>query len=168
MTTDDALLTTADKEDALSRAYAHAVAARAGYTTAWLDFDRDGVDLQINAGGAMRPALGIQLKATINLGNPNDGYFRFPLKINNYELLRIDTQVPRVLVVLDLPRDQSRWLTITPDELVLRRSAYWMSLKGHEESANQTSVTVSIPQNQLFDVDALHRLMEQSRSGSIQ
>ena len=116
----------------------------------------------------MRPALDIQLKATINLGNPHDGHFRFPLKINNYESLRIDTQTPRILVVLDLPRDQSRWMTITPDELVLRRSAYWMSLIGYGESANQTSVTVYIPENQLFDVDALHRLMEQSRSGSIQ
>lgn len=167
MTTDDALLTTTDEEEALSRAYAYAVAARAGYTAAWRNFDRDGVDLQINAGGAMRPALDIQLKATINLGSPHDGYFRFPLKTNNYELLRIDTQTPRILVVLDLPRDQSRWLTITPDELVLRRSAYWMSLIGYGESANKTSVTVYIPENQLFDVDALHRLMEQSRSGSI-
>lgn len=168
MTTDDALLTTADKEDALSRAYAHAVAARAGYTTAWLDFDRDGVDLQINAGGPMRPSLGVQLKATINLGSPHNGYFRFPLKINNYESLRRDTQVPRVLVVLDLPRDQSQWMTITPDELVLRRSAYWMSLRGYGESANQTSVTVYIPENQLFDVDGLRRLMEQSRNRNVQ
>ena len=168
MTTADALLTTADKEEALSRAYAYAVAARAGYTTAWRNFDRDGVDLQINAGGAMRPALDIQLKATINLGSPRDGYFRFPLKTNNYELLRIDTQTHRILVVLDLPRDQSRWLTITLDELVLRRNAYWMSLKDHEESANQTSVTVYIPENQLFDADALRRLMERSRNRNVQ
>ena len=41
----DVLLTVPDQEEALSRVYAQAVAARAGYLTANYDFDRDGVDL---------------------------------------------------------------------------------------------------------------------------
>ena len=64
---DDSLLTAADREEALSRVYARAVAASAGYVTADPDFDRDGVDLRIQSGGAMRPALDLQLKATVNL-----------------------------------------------------------------------------------------------------
>ena len=123
----DALLTTSDREEALSRAYAHAVSAQAGYTTAVYGEDRDGVDVRIQAGGAMRPAIELQLKATINLGEPGgEGYFHFPLKLRNYELLRIQTQTPRLLVVLDLPRDETQWMTITSDELVLRRRAYWL------------------------------------------
>ena len=47
----DVLLTIPDQEEALSRVYAQAVAARAGYLTANYDFDRDGVDLRIQAGG---------------------------------------------------------------------------------------------------------------------
>ena len=61
----DVLLTVPDQEEALSRAYAHAIAAGAGYITADYDLDRDGVDLRIQAGGPMRPALELQLKATI-------------------------------------------------------------------------------------------------------
>ena len=134
----DVLLTGPDQEEALSRAYAYAVTARAGYVTAVPELDRDGVDLRIHAGGAMRPALDLQLKATVNLGESHDGHFRFPLKRRNYDLLRIETQTPRLLVVLDLPRDEHEWMTITTDELVLRRRAYWLNLKGYEETANES------------------------------
>jgi hypothetical protein len=65
--TQDRLLETTDREEALSRAYLHAVAAGAGYAVATSDFDRDGIDCEIKAGGRMRPSLGVQLKATINL-----------------------------------------------------------------------------------------------------
>lgn len=100
----DELLTAPDRQEALSRAYAHAVAAQAGYVTAVYAEDRDGVDLRIQAGGAMRPALDLQLKATVNLSQSEDGGFRFPLKRRNYDLLRIDTQTPRLLVVLTCQR----------------------------------------------------------------
>ena len=151
----------------MSKAYAYSVAAMAGYVTAEHDYDRDGIDLIIQAGGDMRPAIGFQLKATVNLGDPVDGDFRFPLKIDNYNKLRIPTQTPRLLVVLDLPREQERWMTITTEELVLRRRAYWVDLKGCEESDNRFSITVRIPSENLFDVDSLKSLMEQSRQGGI-
>jgi len=161
------LITIQDQQEALSRVYARAVAARSGYVTADYDLDRDGVDLRIQAGGDMRPALELQLKSTVNLGPPRDGHFRFPLNRRNYNLLRDQTQTPRLLVVLDLPRDQREWVTITADELVLRRCAYWLSLKGFEETDNRHSVTVRIPTGNLFDVNGLRALMEQSREGSL-
>ena len=71
----DSLLASTDIEEALSRVYVQAVAARAGYTTADYSRDRDGIDILIRAGGKMRPAIDIQLKATINLGNPSNGFF---------------------------------------------------------------------------------------------
>ena len=164
----DTLLAVTDQEEALSHAYAYAVAARAGYSTAMQREDRDGIDFRIQAGGGMRPALDLQLKATINLGRSDDGCFRFPLNRRNYDLLRIETQTPRLLMVLDLPRDRNLWMTITADELVMRRSAYWLNLKGYPETDNSASVTVRIPEQNLFDVENLRMLMEQSRGGVIQ
>ena len=164
----DALLTIRDREEELSCVYAHAIAAQAGYTTAVYDYDRDGVDLRIQAGGEMRPALELQLKATINLRLAEDGHFRFRLKRRNYDLLRISTQTPRLLVVLDLPNDEEQWMTITNEELILRHRAYWKNLRGYEETDNQGDITVAIPQDNLFDVRSLHDLMEQSRKGIIQ
>ena len=116
----------------------------------------------------MRAALELQLKATVNLGVPKDGYFRFPLKRRNYDLLRIETQTPRLLVVLDLPSKKDQWVTITEDELVLRRRAYWLNLKGYEETENLSIITVRIPTKNVFDVENLQSLMEQSREGRIQ
>ena len=163
----DNLLTGTDREEALSRAYVQAVAAGAGYVVATMDFDRDGVDVEIKAGGAMRPSIGLQLKATTNLNVAKDGLFRFPLKRRNYGLLRIPTQVPRLLVVLDLPSIEDEWLTVSHEKLIVRRSAYWASLAGLPETDNETSVTVSIDIAHRLDTHALRALMEQSRTGAI-
>ena len=59
----DVLLSTTDREEALSRAYVQTIAAGAGYVVGDMDFDRDGVDITVKAGGGMRPCLDIQLKA---------------------------------------------------------------------------------------------------------
>ncbi len=132
-----------------------------------MDFDRDGIDVEIKAGGAMRPSLGLQLKATINLGDSAGGIFRFPLRRRNYDLLRLQTQVPRLIVVLDLPTDEASWLRVTTEELVVRRCAFWASLAGFPDTENMESVTIQIPRGNLFDVDGLRRLMEKSRTGAV-
>ena len=93
----DAILASTDREEALSRAYIAAVAASAGYTLAVQDFDRDGVDVQVRAGGAMRPSLDIQLKATVQLSEGGEDEFRYRLRRRNYDLLREQTLVPRIL-----------------------------------------------------------------------
>jgi hypothetical protein len=163
----DGLLTGPDREEALSRAYVQAIAGGAGYVIATMDFDRDGVDAEIKAGGAMRPAIALQLKATINLGDAIDGAFRFPLKRRNYDLLRQQTQVPRLLVVLDLPKEEEDWLRVTSKELVLRRCVFWASLAGFPDSENKESITVSIPSSNVLDIAGLRALMERSRTGAI-
>lgn len=164
---DDSVLSESDRKEALSLAYIHAISAGAGYTIATRNFDRDGVDLVIDAGGEMRPAIGVQAKATVNLGEPTAGLYRFPLKRRNYDLLRIKTQVPRILVVLAMPREELKWLTMSRIELVLRHCAFWVSLYGAAETDNTDSVTISVPEGNLFDIETLRGLMEQSRSGVI-
>ena len=51
------LLSGPDQKEGLSLAYVKALAARAGFSTAVPDPDRDSVDLRIMAGGPRRPAL---------------------------------------------------------------------------------------------------------------
>lgn len=163
-----ALLTVPDQEEQLSLAYVNALAACAGFVTSVPVLDRDSVDLHVQAGGTGRPALDLQLKATAALRRSQEGFVSFPLKIKNYDDLRGETQTPRLLVVLELPADESRWMTVTDEKLVLRRRAYWLSLQqGFSEQAGQQTVTVRIPESHLLDVDALRDLMEQSRSGGI-
>lgn len=162
----DALLTSTDQEEALSRAYAAAVAAGAGYVTAVPDLDRDSIDVCFSAGGAVRPNIHAQLKSTINL-RPSGGELKYVLKRKNYDDLRAPTQVPRILVVLALPKLQKSWLSITLQRLVLKRCAYWVSLRGKAElPVKQQTVTISIPDTNIFDVDALTGLMEKARHGN--
>ncbi|MFD0389906.1 DUF4365 domain-containing protein [Tistrella bauzanensis] len=156
-----------DQEEALSRAYVAAVAAGAGYTTATMDLDRDGVDIQIRAGGSMRPSLDIQLKATINLGAAHEGIFRFPLKRRNYDLLRDVAMVPRILVLLDLPRDKAEWLTVAPEQLMIRRCAYWANFARSPATDNQDTISVSVKQSDRFDVSGLVALMNSARAGGL-
>lgn len=161
----DTLLTDADREEALSRAYVRAVAGFAGYTVSEEDFDRDGIDLRIHAGGILNPSIGLQLKATVNLGSVHsDGCYRYDLLVRNYDRLIRPVQVPRYLVVLALPADEVDWLTVSSDELIMRRCAYWVSLSGKPESDNQASVRVRIPEANRFDPDALRQLLERSRN----
>ena len=163
-----ALLTAPDQKEALSRVYVKALAARAGYSTSVPEPDRDSVDLRMQAGGRRRPALDLQLKATTDLAKPQGGFLPFRLSTKNYNDLRVATQTPRLLVVLELPTDESRWVTVTPEDLVLRRRAYWLSLQqGHDEVVGQQTVTVRIPEQNVFDVEALLALMERSRMGEI-
>lgn len=163
----DAILASTDREEALSRAYVAAVAASAGYTLAVQDFDRDGVDVQVRAGGAMRPSLDVQLKATVQLGEGREDEFRYPLRRQNYDLLREQTLVPRILVVLDLPGDESRWVSISAEELVMRRCAYWANIKGFPETTNKETVTVAIKKQNRFDIESLRELMDRARTGAI-
>ncbi len=160
----DALLTDADREEALSWAFVRAVAGFAGYTISVEDFDRNGVDLFVHAGQPLSPAVGLQLKATVNLGAPGpDGNYRYAVPVANYRRLIRRHNIPRYLVVLALPSDHREWLVVSDDELVLRRCAYWVSLAGLPESENHATVTVSIPAENRFDPDALQRLLEQAR-----
>lgn len=162
------LLKEPDKKEALSRVYVKALAPLAGYTTSVPEPDRDSVDLQIRAGGPLRPTLDLQLKATTKLSRSQDDSLRFQLPIKNYRDLCCDTQTPRLLVILELPEDGSRWMTVTSEKLVLRRRAYWLSLQqDHEDIIDQQTVTVRIPKHNLLDVETLQDLMEQSRTGEI-
>ena len=164
----ETLLTTPDQKEALSRVYVKALAARAGYVTSAPELDRDSIDLRIQTGGPRHPALEIQLKATTKFSEPEDGLLRFRLSIKNYRDLSCETQTPRLLVVLDLPEDQSIWMTVTQEELVLRRRAYWLSIQGdHQEIRDQKTVTVRIPECNVLDVETLQDLMEKSRKGEI-
>ncbi len=161
----DVVLTSTDRQEALSRAYVAAVAAGAGYTLAVQDFDRDGVDFQVRAGGLMRPSLDVQLKATTRLDQGGEDQFRYPLRRRNYDLLRQPALVPRILVVLDLPKDERRWVNMSTRKLVMRRCAYWADILGFPETTNTETVTVSISKKNRFDIEWLTKLMERARRG---
>jgi hypothetical protein len=88
-------------------------------------------------------------------------HLSFPLKIKNYVDLRGDDfSVARILVVLVVPEAVDEWVVHSNEELLLRRSCYWTSLRTAPEVDNDTQVTVPIPKHQQFNVSTLRTIMQ--------
>lgn len=159
-------LTSQDIEEALSQAALIAIAARAGFATSKPEFDRDGIDLTVHGSGEMRPNIAVQLKASVNL-TEKDGIIQYPLARRNYDLLRLPSQTPRMLVLMRLANDELDWLRTSQRLLSIRHCAYWLCLENAAATKNKTSVTVSVPTKNLLTVASLQDLMNRSRSGSL-
>jgi hypothetical protein len=155
-----------EQKQQLSVAYVHAVAAGAGYTCQVENVDDDSVDVQIGAKGYLHnrsvicsPRIEIQLKATSSLQLKAD-YLSFPLGLKNYQELRVTTLIPRLLLVLVLPRNPAEWLEMSEECMISRRCAYWASLLGMSETTNTSKISVRLPRSQQFDVGQLQGLMQ--------
>lgn len=161
----DHLLSENDQKEHLSLAYVAALAARAGYALGDLNVDRDSVDVEIKGGGGMRPALAMQLKASSSL-EIKSSEIPYQLSRKNYDDLRAARQTPILLVVYQLPADKEHWLECAPPQMVLRRCAWWMSLKGFPP-IEQASKVVHVPWEQRLNVESMQALMEKSRKGEL-
>lgn len=111
------------------------------------------------------PRLELQLKST-SRDLLEDNYLRSPLKLRNYNDLRLlDFAIPRILVVLVLPENLGDWLQQSESELCIRYCAYWVSLRGMLETQNTTTVTISILRSNQFTVAALQSIMQRIGQG---
>lgn len=117
-------MTENEQKQQLSFADVHAVAARAGFACDRPSVDDDSVDVVIVASGLVNgkslirsPRVEIQLKATSQDILRHD-HLAFSIPVKNYNDLRVETLVPRALVVLHLPADPRDWLEQTEDELI--------------------------------------------------
>jgi len=161
-------MTREKRMEELSRAYVHAVAARANCACEHTSVDIDSVDMTIKAAGLAEPAclrspaVEIQLKATATSGHPAESLaLRIPRK--NYDDLRVETAIPRLLVVLHLPEQENEWVELTHEHMISRRCAYWASLLGVAEiETDQDRVTVHIPTGQRFTPDSLTDIMRRA------
>jgi hypothetical protein len=166
---DRGLLIRTHRQEAVSRAYIHAIAARCGLGCSFRDFDY-GIDLSVHAIGRKNHRyvelgfhLDIQAKSSTSAAFTAT-HVLYDLEVKTYDDLR-DPAVgcPRILVLLGMPADEAAWTEQHEDHLLLRHCAYWMSLKGMGPTTNTTTVRVPIPRNNLFSIDALQRLMEKVR-----
>ena len=155
-----------DKKARFSLAYINAVAACAGFDVVEPKVDIDSVDGALLAHYGRRPRLEFQAKATAR-DVVGDEFVTFPLPMKNYDDLRMDVIVPRLLILVVLPEHEADWLSHSEDELILRHCGYWHSLAGEPERENTKTVTVHLPREQRFNPEALHTLMNQANRGAL-
>ncbi|HEY0076119.1 MAG TPA: DUF4365 domain-containing protein [Abditibacteriaceae bacterium] len=156
-----------DVEEQLSIAYLHAVCAHARMckgSTGRLE-DNAGIDATVtvwlpeNGDDWEEFDIKFQLKATKLPPVETETHYSYSLKKAHYDQLRKPRLVSqRILVVLFLPPNFDQWLTHSHEQLLLRRSAYWVSLNGAAPSTNDTSQTVYLPKNQPFSPQSLRDL----------
>jgi hypothetical protein len=164
-----AVLTRNHRQEAMSRAYIHAVAGLCGLSCGFRDYDY-GIDLtlhEVRRRGQRHYESGfkldIQAKST-TAANWTPIGIGYDLTVASYDDLRDPTVgTPRILVVLVLPEVEEEWLTITEEQLLLRKAAYWHSLRGMPATTSRRSVRVEIPQANLFTVESLRALMDRIR-----
>lgn len=161
------------KQEAFSKAFIRAIAARAGVSVTQPESDF-GTDLTLTEIKARKEpngdtsyvdlnSLRLQLKSTINLETKNNEVI-FDLEVKNYnDLVDAESNVPRILVVVHVPREQTNWFTHNDDELILRHKAYWMSIAGRAPSDNDTKQRIKIPTLNVFNEPAINQLFAKIR-----
>jgi hypothetical protein len=161
------------RQEALSRAYVRAIAARAGVicggTENDLGFDLflRSVEVHGNQVWDSGRQLDVQLKSTTRAAI-RETEVAYDLEVRAYQILREgNVPRPRFLVVLVLLDDESEWVDQTEDALILRRCAYWTSLRGAEPTAAQTTVRILIPRANVFSVQSLQELIDRARRGEM-
>ena len=150
----------------LSFAWLSALASLAGYTCErGAQPDVSSVDAVVRTGRPPDGQIDVQLKSTSSPDIKSDG-LHFQLRNPNYDHLRAPRRFcPIILAVLELPADSDDWYECDDEQLVLRRRAWWQSLRGYSEITGNSKVVV-LPEAQLLNPDSLHQLMNRSVQGN--
>lgn len=159
-------MTEQDRKEEFSVALVHAIAATAGYCIGTLSKDRDSIDLLLVADKntlKRSPMISVQLKCSSQDFPSTDDDFSFPLEKKNYDDLREETTLPRLLLVVRVPAEP--WIIFTEQKTELFKCCYWRSLLGEPASENTTSVTVKIPRANVLTTESLVALMTKANSG---
>ena len=146
----DGILTDNDREAELSFAYLAALAAKADYTCQrGPQPDVDSIDATIRSGDSMRTQFDVQLKATSAPDRKEDG-LHFRLSRKNYnDLINTTRTTPLILLVLELPSDETEWLECSVEHVTMRRCGWWASLPGSEPT-DAASRMIVVPTVQRF------------------
>jgi hypothetical protein len=147
------------RQELFGDAFLLAIAAVAGCGCSQRRPDDDSIDWTLSCRLDRRPKLDVQMKTWTGDDGSTDP-IRYALKVKNYDdLIAADVLCPRILVVVTVPESPDHWLTLSPEQLALRRCAYWVSLAGPPPSENETTVTISVPRENLLTVAALESMM---------
>lgn len=157
------------QQEQFSNAYLRMVATVAECTLSKPEVDDDSVDFTIHGKGYNGkygyPRLDVQLKCYRNFPIQLQG-FSYPLKIKNYNDLKVtNVLVPRILIILVVPKNIEDWLEHSDQQTIVKHCAYWASIRGKPPTQNTKTVTVSIPQRNRLTPNELRRLMQIVASG---
>jgi hypothetical protein len=109
--------------------------------------------------------LEIQLKTTNKLVTPTTTQLSIQMRKKRYDQLRIvDPSIPKILVVMSVPKSQDDWVHASHDRLKVHHAAYWVCLDG-APATKAANPSASAPVSQVFDDVALCAIMTRIGQG---
>lgn len=147
-----------------SIAFVHALATRARCKIQGLSVDDEQIDLTIRQKANHlkfdRAMVDVQMKCSSRDLIRQDG-LHFSISRTQYDGLRDRGIAKKILVVLAVDLEFDSWMTVTPDDLLMRGAAYWLPMDGLPSIATE-STTLILPDENRFNVeqllDILHRI----------
>ena len=155
----------------LYKSYLEAIANRAGYFNC---VSRDfGTDLTIRKANlcpnrkrylTSGKAIDIQIKAVsekyiFDYDNQLKDFIKYDLEVKNYNDLvdRVKengSYIPLILAVFIMPSDKDNWITLRPEELILKKCAFWYKIPfDTDHSTNSEKVRIEIPKKNRITMD---------------
>jgi len=108
--------------------------------------------------------IDIQLKSTTerNIEITNDKLV-YDLEVKNYNDLILrskeDSYTPLILILFILPDNKNEWVSITQDELSLKRNAFWFYPDINDvKSENSSKKRIKIPLSNILNLDCFDKL----------
>lgn len=162
-------------KERISLSYIKILSAKAGFVCQEYneDFGMDGSICEVKYKKGRKAyrttgfGLDFQLKATVN-AIPKKGLFLYDLEVKNYaDLIEKNVGRERVLILYILPRERSQWVQTDIEKTILRKAAYWCSLKGFPEVENKEKVRIKIPEKNLLTSEVLIELINKVKGGCV-
>lgn len=152
-----------DRQEPFSVAYIGAIAAASGYGFTVLNGatnpDRCSIDAQISipySRDIWLQDLKVQAKCTY-YHKPKKTYFPFDIDKKNYDDIRLNRS-PHLLVVVNVPKTPSEWVSFNDGSTELKYNCYYMSLKGLGE-IDTGQKTLHIPLTNTLSINRLSEIM---------
>ena len=157
------------KKEEFSYGYIQTLAAISGFSVKKSDrpLDNGGIDATIIAPRdidlVFSLKIDVQLKCTSSDKIVKEDYIHYPLPVKNYNRLRQKSGNPQILIVVIVSKNIEQWATIieSQSQTLLNARAYWISLKGYEETNNEKTITIQIPKTNLFVPETILEIMRE-------
>lgn len=168
------MITVQHSEEFLSIAAINAIASIAGVELECSTHD-NGIDGTIRemrddsfVGKVPSLTMDYQLKSTINW-KYKDKHIVYDLEVKNYNKLIYRSKdsasnTPYLLILLCLPKERKEWLSICPEEIVLRKCCYWYVVSESDDySDNKNTTRIKIPASNILLPETITKMFEDRR-----
>jgi hypothetical protein len=164
------MLTIQHCEELIHRAYLLALSAKAGVNVeigkSEFDYGMDGFFSKIVTDKNKKyhetgTLIQFQLKASKNIKiNEKEKSVSYQLDVNSYNKL-VSCSFPTLLILLSLPKEESQWITISTENLILRKCCYWQYFPNDYKIVDdKKTVTIKFSSENIFTPEIINNELE--------